>query len=116
MPIAVNPQETGLSIGTDGTASTNLGIRGRIKLVTFANPGNLVNEGANPLSSTAPGGPPASTGGSNPAPWSARTSAPYLEMTGLMDVNRSYALVTIMIPRMDELRLGHLQTRQRGLR
>ena len=30
--------------------------------------------------------------------------SPVLEMTRLMDVNRSYALVTSMISRMDELR------------
>ncbi len=103
-PIAVNPQETGLSIGTDGTVSTNLGIRGRIKLVTFANPGNLVNEGANLFSSTAPGRPAGLDGRLESGALERSNVSPVLEMTRLMDVNRSYALVTSMISRMDELR------------
>ncbi|MCJ2024832.1 flagellar basal-body rod protein FlgF [Methylobacterium sp. J-067] len=103
-PIAVNAQETGLSIGTDGTVSTNLGIRGRIKLVTFANPGNLVNEGANLYSSTAPARPAGLDGRLESGALERSNVSPVLEMTRLMDVNRSYALVTSMISRMDELR------------
>lgn len=103
-PITVNPQETGLSIGPDGTVSTNLGIRGRIKLVTFANPGNLVNEGANLYSSTAPARPAGLDGRLESGALERSNVSPVLEMTRLMDVNRSYALVTSMISRMDELR------------
>ena len=103
-PITINPQETGLSIGTDGTVSTNLGIRGRIKLVTFANPGALVNEGANLYSSTAPARPAGLDGRLESGALERSNVSPVLEMTRLMDVNRSYALVTSMISRMDELR------------
>ncbi|MFC6792606.1 flagellar basal-body rod protein FlgF [Methylobacterium komagatae] len=103
-PIAVNPQETGLSIGPDGTVSTNLGIRGRIKLVTFANPGALVNEGANLYSSPSPARPAGIDGRVESGALERSNVRPVLEMTRLMDVNRSYAMVTSMISRMDELR------------
>lgn len=103
-PITVNPQETGLSIGTDGTVSTNLGIRGRIKLVTFANPGALVNEGGNLYSSTAPARPAGLDGRLEAGALERSNVSPVLEMTRLMDVNRSYAMVTSIISRMDELR------------
>lgn len=103
-PITVNPQETGLSIGTDGTVSTNLGIRGRIKLVTFANPGALVNEGGNLYSSTAPARPAGLDGRLESGALERSNVSPVLEMTRLMDVNRSYAMVTSIISRMDELR------------
>jgi len=103
-PITVNPQETGLSIGPDGTVSTNLGIRGRIKLVTFANPGALVNDGGNLYSSTAPARPAGLDGRLEAGALERSNVSPVLEMTRLMDVNRSYAMVTSMISRMDELR------------
>lgn len=103
-PITVNPQETGLSIGTDGTVSTNLGIRGRIKLVTFANPGQLVNEGGNLFSSPQPARPAGIDGRLESGALERSNVSPVIEMTRLMDVNRSYTLVTSMISRMDELR------------
>jgi flagellar basal-body rod protein FlgF len=103
-PITVNPQETGLAIGTDGTVSTNLGIRGRIKLVTFANPGALINDGANLYSSTAPARPAGLDGRVEAGALERSNVSPVLEMTRLMDVNRSYAMVSSMISRMDELR------------
>lgn len=74
-PITINPQETGLAIGPDGTVSTTLGIRGRIKLVTFANPQRLTNEGATSTPRRSRHAPPASTDAWNPKRWNARTSA-----------------------------------------
>ncbi len=103
-PITVNPQETGLAVGTDGTVSTNLGIRGRIKLVTFANPGALTNEGANLYSSTAPGRPAGVDGRLEVGALERSNVSPVLEMTRLMDVNRSYTMIASVISRMDELR------------
>jgi flagellar basal-body rod protein FlgF len=103
-PITINAQETGLSIGQDGTVSTNLGIRGRIKLVTFANPGALTNEGSNLYSSTAPGQPAGLNGRLEAGALERSNVSPVLEMTRLMDVNRSYAMVASVISRLDELR------------
>jgi flagellar basal-body rod protein FlgF len=103
-PIAINPQETGLSIGADGTVSTNFGVRGRLRLVAFANPQRLTSEGGNLYASPAP---------AQPAGLQARLEAgalersnvrPVVEMTRLMDLNRSYATVSNMITRLDDLR------------
>ncbi len=103
-PITVNPQETGLAIGTDGTVSTNLGIRGRIKLVTFANPGALINDGANLYSSPTPARPAGLDGRLETGALERSNVSPVLEMTRLMDVNRSYTMIASVISRMDELR------------
>ncbi len=72
-PITIGQQETGLSIAPDGTVSTNLGIRGRLRLVTFANPQALKSEGANLFSSDARPGRPAPASIWSPVPWSAPT-------------------------------------------
>ncbi|GJD33744.1 Flagellar basal-body rod protein FlgG [Methylobacterium aerolatum] len=103
-PITVNPQETGLAIGPDGTVSTNLGIRGRIKLVTFANPNALINDGGNLYSSTSPARPAGLDGRLEPGALERSNVSPVLEMTRLMDVNRTYTMVSSVISRMDDLR------------
>jgi len=103
-PITINAQETGLAIGSDGTVSTNLGIRGRIKLVSFANPQQLTNEGGN-LFASGEAGQPAGLDGRLEAGALERSNVrPVLEMTRLMDVNRTYTMVSSMISRLDELR------------
>ncbi len=103
-PITINPQETGLTIGTDGTVSTNLGIRGKIKLVTFANPQRLTNEGGNLYASPEPARPAGLEGRLESGALERSNVRPVIEMTRLMDVNRSYAMVSSMISRLDDLR------------
>ncbi|SDN99041.1 flagellar basal-body rod protein FlgF [Methylobacterium phyllostachyos] len=103
-PITINAQETGLAIGSDGTVSTNLGIRGRIKLVTFANPQQLTNEGGNLYASGEAGRPAGLEGRVEAGALERSNVRPVIEMTRLMDVNRSYAMVSSMISRLDELR------------
>ena len=56
-PIQIGQQETGLGLGPDGTVSTNQGTRGRLRLVTFANPQGLTNAGSNLYSSNTPAQP-----------------------------------------------------------
>ncbi len=103
-PIQIGPQETGTTIGPDGTVSTNLGIRGRVRLVTFANPQALTNEGANLFSSTAAPVPAGLAGRLESGALERSNVKPVLEMTRLMDVNRTYTMVSGVISRMDELR------------
>ena len=103
-PITVNPQETGLSIGSDGTVSTNLGIRGRVKLVTFADPRRLTNDGANLFASPEPARPAGLEGRLESGALERSNVRPVIEMTRLMDVNRSYAMISSVISRLDDLR------------
>ena len=53
-PITVGPEESGASITPDGRLTTNQGERGRIRLVRFAAPQLLKNEGANLFSAVEP--------------------------------------------------------------
>ncbi|KQO69071.1 flagellar biosynthesis protein FlgF [Methylobacterium sp. Leaf469] len=103
-PIQIGPQETGLAIGPDGTVSTNLGIRGRVRLVTFANPQALTNEGANLYASTAAPTAAGLAGRVESGALERSNVKPVIEMTRLMDVNRTYSMVSGVISRLDELR------------
>ena len=103
-PIQINAQETGLTIGTDGTVSTNFGIRGKLKLVTFANPQRLTNEGGNLYASPDPAQPAGLQGRLEAGALERSNVRPVIEMTRLMDVNRSYAMVSSVISRLDDMR------------
>ncbi|KAB1073881.1 flagellar basal-body rod protein FlgF [Methylobacterium planeticum] len=102
--ITLGPQETGVAIGPDGTVSTNLGVRGRIRLVSFANPHQLKNEGANLYSAAGQPQPAGIAGRLESGALERSNVRPVVEMTRLMDVNRSYTMVSSMISRLDEMR------------
>jgi len=103
-PITVSQQETGLSIAPDGTVSTNLGVRGRIRLVTFGNAQALKNEGANLFSSTQAPQAAGIDGRLEPGSLERSNVKPVVEMTRLMDVNRTYSMISSVISRLDDLR------------
>ena len=103
-PIQIGQQETGVSIGPDGTVSTNLGIRGRVRLVTFANPQALTNEGANLYASAAQPQAAGLAGRVEAGALERSNVKPVIEMTRLMDVNRTYTMVSGVISRLDDLR------------
>ncbi len=103
-PIQINPQETGLTIGADGTVSTNLGVRGRLRLVTFADPQRLTSDGGNLYASPDPAQPAGLQGRLESGALERSNVRPVIEMTRLMDVNRSYAMVSSMISRLDDIR------------
>lgn len=103
-PIAIGPQESGLTIGADGTISTNQGQRGRLRLVAFASPATLKNEGANVFSSTAPAQPAGSETRVEAGALERSNVKSIVEMSRLIEVNRSYTNVSGMLSRMDELR------------
>jgi len=103
-PIAIGQQETGLTIAPDGTVSTNFGVRGRLRLVSFADGQSLRSEGGNTFSSTAPALPAGVDGRLESGALERSNVKPVLEMTRLMDVNRTYAMVSSVISRMDDLR------------
>jgi flagellar basal-body rod protein FlgF len=102
-PITIGPEETNVSIAPDGAVLTSQGERGRIRLVRFNQPQALANEGAN-LFSSAEQPQPALTSRIEGGAIERSNVKPVLEMSRLIDVNRSYTSVAGMISRMDELR------------
>ena len=108
-PIAFDPQESGAEIGVDGTVTTSQGQRGRIRLVRFDNPQALVNEGANLFSSTAPAQAAGATSRIQNGAVERSNVKAVVEMTRLMEVNRSYSSVASTVSRIDELRRTAIQ-------
>ncbi|GJD50383.1 Flagellar basal-body rod protein FlgG [Methylobacterium crusticola] len=103
-PIQISPQETGIAIGPDGTISTNQGNRGKLRLVTFANPQGLSNVGANLYAANAPAQPAGPQARVEPGALERSNVRPVLAMSRLIEVNRVYQLVSDAVSRMDSLR------------
>ena len=103
-PIAFTQQESGFDIAPDGTVTSNQGQRGRIRLVRFANPQALHNEGANIFSSRTPGQPAGDTSRIEARALERSNVKPVIEMSRLIEVNRTYTSVAGMVSRIDELR------------
>jgi flagellar basal-body rod protein FlgF len=103
-PIAFSPQETGIEIGNDGTVSTTQGQRGKLRLVRFADPQALRNEGGNVFSATAPAQAAGNTAQVQSGSLERSNVKPVIEMSRLIDVNRSYTAVSSMLSRMDDMR------------
>ncbi|MGY2046924.1 flagellar basal-body rod protein FlgF [Methylobacterium sp. JK268] len=108
-PIQINPQETGFAIGPDGTVSTSQGNRGRIRVVTFADPQALTNVGANLYTAASPPRPAGAQTRIEPGAIERSNVSPVLTMTRMMEVNRAYALVSDTVSRMDSLQGTALQ-------
>ena len=103
-PITFTPQESGFEIAPDGTVTSNQGQRGRLRLVRFDNPQTLHNEGTNLLSAPNGGQPAGATSRLEPRAIERSNVRPVVEMSRLIEVNRSYSSVAGMVGRMDELR------------
>jgi flagellar basal-body rod protein FlgF len=102
-PITFDSTETGIGIGKDGTVSSSLGQKGKIKLLEFKNPGQLENAGLNLYSATSP----LTAAGPNVRVESGAVEhsnvKPVIEMSRLIEVNRTYATIAALIQRNDEL-------------
>lgn len=108
-PIAFSPQESGAAVAPDGTVSTTQGQRGKIRLVRFANARSLENAGANLFSSTAPAQPAGNAVRLEPGAIERSNVKPVLEMSRLIDVNRTYTAVSGMVQRLDDLKRSAIQ-------
>lgn len=108
-PISLSPQESNPSIAADGTVSTDQGQRGKLRLVRFADVQGLKNEGANLFASDTPGQPAAGTSRLQPGSIERSNVKPVLEMSRLIDVNRTYTMVAGMVQRLDELKRTAIQ-------
>jgi flagellar basal-body rod protein FlgF len=102
-PIAIGPEETGVAIAPDGAVTSSQGERGRLRVVQFLNPQQLANEGANLFSATEQPQPAADARVEGGALERSNVNA-VIEMSRLIEVNRSYTSIANMIGRLDELR------------
>ena len=102
-PITFGPQESGIQIAKDGTISTNEGIRGRVRLVSFENKNAMTKEGAMLFAT-------------NEAPQEATDASvlqgvieksnvqPVTELTRMIETVRAYTSVSQAIQQTDRLR------------
>ncbi|KPF66223.1 flagellar biosynthesis protein FlgF [Bosea sp. AAP35] len=103
-PITFGAAESNARIAADGTVSTDQGQRGKIRMVRFADARLLSSEGTNLFASTAaplPAGPEARL---EPGAIEGSNVKAVIEMTRLMEVQRSYQSVANMMSKTDELR------------
>lgn len=100
-PITLAPGETALTVAADGTVSTENGVRGRIRVVRFAdeqqlrNEGNNLFAGENPLPVETPRLAQGAIEGSN--------VRGVVEMTRMIEVTRDYQSISTMMKEQDEL-------------
>lgn len=112
-PIQLEPGDTGVVIGSDGTISTAAGERGRIALVRFEQPGLLSNLGANLFAPLEP------AQNALPAGTAARVEQGFVErsnvqavyeMTRLMEVSRAYTRIASTLSSLSDLQRTAIQT------
>ena len=115
-PIAFQPQDTGITINQEGTVSVKNGanateiIRGKLRLVTFAQPQRLQKEGAS-LFSTPAGMAPnvATTARIMQGALEKSNVRPIVEMSHMIEVSRNYAMIANLIQSQGDLRKGAIQ-------
>lgn len=107
--IAFSPQDGRIDIGADGTINTAQGVRGKLKLVKFADVQSLTNDGDNLFSAPRPGQPLGKDGRVEAGAIERSNVKPVLEMTRLIEVSRAYQSVSAMLQRADELRRSAIQ-------
>lgn len=105
--IVFQPNETDIVIGADGSIATNAGARGRLRLVSFEDDRLLTKEGENLFSGE--GALPAAEARVKQGALEKSNVEGVIEMTRLIEVNRSYEQISRMISDHDELRLKAIQ-------
>ena len=102
-PLMLLPQDKEAAIGPDGTVSTSQGIRGRLRLVRFETPQNLLPVGANLFrSDQRPTEPPVGIVRLIPAALEKSNVRPVVEMSRLVEITRAYELVSSMMKQDDD--------------
>ncbi len=105
-PITFEPNDTNITIASDGTISTPNGDRGKLRLVRFPNPGQLTKQGDSLWSAPAgvtPQVADATTRAVQGALEKSNVQA-VIEINRMMEITRTYATVSNMQQRTDELR------------
>lgn len=105
--VKFGPEESEITITSDGAISTPAGSKGRLRIVEFANPQELVREGGGLFAGGSPV-PAASTTVTQGALEGSNVSG-VLEMSEMVRVTRSYESLASMMQRQDELRRSAIQ-------
>lgn len=105
--VQFDPEETGITIAADGTVSTDAGAKGRLQIVQFANPQELVREGSNLFA----GGTPAPATATRIAQGFIERSnvSGVSEMSQMIRVSRAYQSLASLMQRQDDLRRTAIQ-------
>lgn len=102
-PITIPPEETGIAIAQDGTLSTDLGVRGQIRLVSFENNAVLKKE-AGLLFSTNQAPQEAENAKLHQGMVEKSNVQPVVEMTKMIETMRAYQSISKALQKTDELR------------
>ena len=106
-PLQFGPEETGITIGQDGSVSSSAGAKGSLRLVEFANPQQLTREGSNLWA-----------GGTPLAATNTRTMQGFVEksnvsgvseMAEMIRVTRAYESAANLASKQDEMRRSAIQ-------
>jgi len=109
-PITFAEDETDISIGKDGTISTNLGDRGHLRLVAFDDPHLLRAEGDSRFSSATPGTDvPLGSVGVVQGAIEKSNVQPVVETTRLIEITRAYQTLASMMQSSSELKQSAIQ-------
>ncbi len=105
-PIVFEPNDANIAIAADGTVSTPTGDRGKLRLVTFANPTQLTQQGDGLWSAPASQAPQVAQLTTRAVQGSLEKSNVHAvkEMNRMLEVTRSYTSISNMQQRTDELR------------
>jgi flagellar basal-body rod protein FlgF len=105
-PITFEPNDTNITIATDGTISTPNGDRGKLRLVRFPNPGQLTKQGDSLWSAPAGVTPQVADVTTRAVQGALEKSnvQTVLEINRMMEITRAYTNVSNMQQRTDELR------------
>ncbi|WNJ92565.1 flagellar basal-body rod protein FlgF [Bosea sp. 685] len=103
-PIRFGNTESNFSIAVDGTISSDQGVRGKLRQVRFDNPRALSSDGNNLFASATPPLPAGPQARLEPGAIEGSNVKAILEMTRLMEVQRSYQGIANMMTKTDELR------------
>lgn len=107
-PIVFGPEESGIEIAKDGTISTNQGLRGQLRIVSFENNNELKKEGAMMFSSDAVP-QPAEEASVLQGMIEKSNVEPVLEMTRMIDTARAYSSVSQAIEQTSQLRQSAIE-------
>ncbi|GLK54120.1 flagellar basal-body rod protein FlgF [Methylopila capsulata] len=108
-PIQLAPNETGLTIGRDGTIATSEGVRGRLRLVSFDDPRAIHKIGSNLYATTEdPKDAPATTAVVQGAVEKSNVK-PIVEMSRLIEVNRAYTSISGILDAQNDIRRSAIE-------